>query len=201
MIITCSVLNFYYRDSFLSTLVCILPLCSKFKPSPPESQSLQILPVNNDHWVAVSTVGCAASTAEGIDIIVYDSKYFSLSTDTKLLLSQLVHPDKPAFNLMIASVSKQSGSADYAVPYLTSIAFGLNPSLYVFEQSAMQQHLLNCFQEKITPFLVLRERRSSLTGTTIHVNVYCYCCCVDTGEQMVICDGQCGEWFHTKINV
>ena len=52
------------------------------KPLPPESQSLQILQKSNDHWIAVSTVGCAASTAEGIDIIVYDSKYFSLSTDT-----------------------------------------------------------------------------------------------------------------------
>ena len=76
-----------------------------------------------DRNLTVLTVDCAASTAEGIDIIVYDSKYFSLSTDTKLLLSQLVHP---AFNVTIASVSKQSGSADYAVAYLTSIAFTLH---------------------------------------------------------------------------
>ena len=54
----------------------------------------------------MSTIGCGA---EGIDIIV------SLSTGTKLLLSQLVHTDKPAFNVTIASVSKQSGSADYGL--------------------------------------------------------------------------------------
>ena len=118
------------------------------------------------------------------------------------MLSQLIHTDKPSFNVKIASVSKQSGSADcglYAIAYITSIAFGLNPTLCVFEQSAMRPHLLNCFQEKeMSPFPMLRERRSSLTATTISIKVYCYCRCIDTGEKMVICDGQCGEWFHTK---
>ena len=130
------------------------------------------------------------------------SKYSSLSTGTKLVLSQLIHTDKPYFNVKIASVSKQSGSADcglYAIAYITSIVFGLNPTLCVFEQSAMRPHLLNCFQEKeMSPFPMLRGRRSSLTATTICIKVYCYCRCIDTGEKMVICDGQCGEWFHTK---
>ena len=53
-------------------------------------------------------------------------------------------------------------------------------------------------EKKITPFPVLRERRSSLTARTICIKVYCHCWCIDTGEKMVICDKQCGEWFHTK---
>ena len=102
------------------------------------------------------------------------------------------------------AVSKQSGSADcglYAITYITSIAFGLDHTLCVClsNQLYMRPHLLNCFQEKeMSPFPMLRERRSSLTATTICIKVYCYCRCIDTGEKMVICDGQCGEWFHTK---
>ena len=56
--------------------------------------------------------------------MVYDSKY--ASTETKLLLSQLVHTDKPAFTVKVASVIKQSGSADcgvFVIAYITSIAF------------------------------------------------------------------------------
>ena len=39
----------------------------------------------------------------------------------KLLLSQLVHTDKPTFNIKIANVSKQSGTSDcglYAIAYM-----------------------------------------------------------------------------------
>ena len=86
----------------------IVPL----KPFQPQSKSLQILHVNGCHWIAVSTVDCTASTE---DIVVYDSKYASLSTETKLLLSHLVHTDKPAFTVKVASVTKQSGSADWSV--------------------------------------------------------------------------------------
>ena len=161
---------------------------------------MQILHVHGDHWIAVSTVGCTANTEE--DIVIYDSKYASLSADTKLLLSQLVHTDKPVFTVKIASVTKQSGSTDcglFAIAYITSIAFDLDPAQYVFNQTAMRPHLQKCFEEKkITPFPVLRERRSSLTARTMCIKVYCYCRCIDTGEKMVICDGQCGEWFHTK---
>ena len=101
-----------------------LQLVGPLKPFPSESQSLQILHVNRDHWIAVSTVGCTADTDDSEDIIVFDSKYSSLSMGTKLVLSQLIHTDKPSFNVKIASVSKQSGSADcglYAIAYVTSL--------------------------------------------------------------------------------
>ena len=87
----------------------ILQKIAPLKPFQPQSKSLQILHVNGNHWIAVSTVGCTASTE---DIVVYDSKYASLSAETKLFLSQLVHTDKPAFTVKVASVTKQSGSAD-----------------------------------------------------------------------------------------
>ena len=112
----------------------------------------------------------------------------------------MVNTDKPAFNAKIATVCKQSGSADYAIAYITSIAFGLDPSLCVFNQTAMRDHLLKCLQaKKITPFPIMRERRSSqISSRHVCVKAYYYCRCTDTGEKMVLCDGQCGQWFHMK---
>lgn len=98
------------------------------QPFQPQSKSLQILHVHSEHWFAVSTVGCTAYTEE--NIVIYASKYSSLSVDTKVLLSQLVHSDKPIFTVKIASVTKQSGSAHcrlFSVAYITSIAFDLEP--------------------------------------------------------------------------
>ena len=59
--------------------------------------------------------------------------------------------DKPSFTVRVASVTKQSGASDcglYAIAYITHIATGLNPSLYIFRQALMRNHLLKCFEQK-----------------------------------------------------
>ena len=63
--------------------------CKKMGPLkalPRDSESLQILHVEGDHWIAVSSVGC-----NNEEIAIYDSKSMSLSAETKLLLAQLIH--------------------------------------------------------------------------------------------------------------
>ena len=102
---------------------------------------------------------------KAIDIVIYDSKYSSLSQRTQTLIAKLVNTDKPSFTVRVASVTKQSGASDcglYAIAYITHIATGLNPSLYIFRQALMRNHLLKCFeQKKLEPFPVFKERRVS----------------------------------------
>ena len=89
---------------------------------------------------------------------------------------------------------QQSGSTDcglFAIAYITSIAFDVDPAQYVFNQTAMQPHLQKCFEEKIT--FPSFERDDHLAQCALK-----YTAIVDALTQMVICDGQCGEWFHTK---
>ena len=89
------------------------------KPFQPQSKSLQILRVKGNHWIAISTVECTAITEY---IMVYDSKYVSSATPFTTGAS--------SFHCKVASVTKQSGSADcglFANAYITSIAFGLTP--------------------------------------------------------------------------
>ena len=157
--------------------------------------SLQILLVNSNHWITVSTI-----KADGTDITVYDSKYSHLHCDTKRLLSQLVHTCKKSFTVRMANVNKQAGDNDcglFAAAYCTSLAHGCNPSACVYEQASMRSHLLKCLEEKkMIPFPTIRQRRVG-TAKVMDVEVYCYCRCVNDGSPMVQCDGKSyKEWFH-----
>lgn len=102
---------------------------------------------NRNHWIAVSTVNCN----EKEDIIVYDSKFSSsLSPDTLMLLAQVIKTEKSAICIKVANVTKQTGSSDcgrFAIAYITHIAFGMNPSSCVFQQSSTREHFLKCLED------------------------------------------------------
>ena len=72
--------------------------------NPLPKHSLQILHTDGDHWVAVSTFNTGDH-----DIIMYDSKYSTLSPSTHTLLAKVVHT---AFTVKLANVTKQSGDSD-----------------------------------------------------------------------------------------
>ena len=97
-------------------------------------------------------------------------------------------------------MTKQSGGSEcglYALAYITHIAFGLDPSLFVFDSDSMRSHLINCVESKeIQPFPIIRERRRLPGINIVVINVYCHCRCPDTGSKMVKCDGECGQWYH-----
>ena len=136
--------------------------------NPLPKDSLQILHTDGDHRVAVSMFDTGDE-----DIVVYDSKYSSLSPSAQALLAKLVHTDKPTFTVKLANVTKQSGASDcglYAIAYLIHIASGLNPSVVIFEQAKMRKHLIKCFEQKnIEPFPVIKERRMSIYPKTITI--------------------------------
>ena len=108
---------------------------------------------------------------------MYDPKYSSVSKSTQTILAKLVNTDKPAFSVRMASVLKQSGSSDcglFAIAYVTHIA------------------------NRLDPFSILKERRSSNLSKVISIKVYCYCHSTYNGEKMVECSEVCGEWYHIK---
>ena len=166
----------------------------------PLLKSLQILHTgetenNRNHWIAVSTVNYNKKE----DIIVYDSKFSSsLSPDT------LIKTEKSAICIKVANVTKQTGLSDcglFAIAYITHIAFGMNPSSCVFQQSSMREHFLKCLEDKkMQPFPVSnRKRRTSVSHKIIEEPVYCYCRCPNVGEKMFGCDGICGGWSMQNV--
>ena len=148
--------------------------------------SLQVLHVNGDHWITVTTCDC-----DGADIIVFYSKYVSLTKSTMTLLTKLVKSKNKFFTAQITNTIKQSGSRDcevFAAAYATSLAFGHNSCAFVYDQCRMREHLLRCLQQKkMEPFPYIRMRRTG-TPRVQFVNVYCHCRCPDSGNAMVCCD-------------
>ena len=99
----------------------------------------------------LSTFDC-----DGVDIIVFDAKYVSLTKSTMTLLTNLVKSKNKSFTAQITNTIKQFGSSDcgvFAAAYATSLAFGHDPCAFVYDQSRMREHLLRCLQQtKMEPF-------------------------------------------------
>ena len=102
-----------------------------------ETGLLQILHVNNNHWAALSYINN--------NISYYDSSYSTLSPTTKQVIANLFHLQHNAskLNILLKDVSHQSGIVDcglYAIAYITSIAYGNDPSALVFCQEMLRSH-------------------------------------------------------------
>ena len=174
----------------------------KRKRGPIYPETVQILHVDGNHWITVSSLGCKNGDDSGneLDITVYDSIYFRLSKHTEILLAKLLQTKQRAFTVKISNVNKQAGTDDcgvFAVAYCTSLVYGQNPSMFVYNQTMMRTHLVKCLQnKKLEPFPILRERRIGKFITT-QVEVFCYCRSPNDGSPMVRCDNKhCREWFQ-----
>ena len=80
-----------------------------------DTDSLQILHTDGNHWIALSIFNCDAAV-----ITVNDSKYTTVRESTQNILANLNYTDRPFFSINIPSVSKQSGSSDcglFAIAY------------------------------------------------------------------------------------
>ena len=85
-----------------------------------------------------------------------------MSQSTGRILAKMIKTCQPYFT-EVANVAKQSGTLDcgvYAIAFITHIANGLDPSLYVFDQGKVREHLTKCFEKrKLETFPVCRKRR------------------------------------------
>ena len=131
---------------------------------------------------------------------MYDSLNGSLSKEIKALLARLLKTTMKRLLVKFGNTTKQAEFDDcglFAAAYCTTLAYSQNPNSYVYDQSAMRKHLINCLEaQHIEPFPIIRERRIG-TANIIPIEVFCYCRNTDDGTPMVRirCDG-CKEWFH-----
>ena len=154
--------------------------------------SVQILHVNGNHWLTVSTMD------PGFDVTVYDSMHFMMHESTKSLLAQLLKTTKKQLSVCFANTNKQAGFNDcgvFAAVYCTALVHGDNPSSYVYEQKDLRGHLIKCLEGgTVQPFPVIRPRRVGV-ASIFTIDVFCYCRNRDDGSKMVQCN-MCKDWFH-----
>ena len=129
--------------------------------------SIQILHVDGNHWLTISTLDSSSSN----EVTVYDSLHFTLSKDTEELLAKLMKSPESQLMVKLGNTNKQAGFDDcglFAAAYCTSLAHGQNPSSFVYDQAAMRTHLVRCLEtQKVEPFPIVRQRRTGTTRLTI----------------------------------
>ena len=111
--------------------------------------AIQIFNINGNHWIVVVT----AKSGKGVQ--VYNSAHTSLDQASAILIKDFFRCSLS--NIKAVAVQKQlPGSNDwdvYAIANATTIAFGGDPSLVKYDQSAMRFHLIECLTLKnIKPF-------------------------------------------------
>ena len=169
--------------------------------NPEQREFVQILHNGRGHWLTVSTVGAPSSS-----VFVYDSLYSSASPSQMMQIASLLYSKEKKISLLFKDVQMQDGSSDcgvFAIAFATAITFGLDPGAFLFDQSKMRQHLLQCLQKsKMSMFPVNRYRR---VGGRIKyedtISLFCICRLPKFSNSNWVQCSKCKEWFHDGICV
>ena len=139
--------------------------------TPPDSEFVQVIIVNGDHWIAVSTVGCQPST-----IKVFDSLGGRLPKRSLKLVADLMQSQEKQLSIEFIDVQKQRGGSDcglFSLVFITSICNGQDPAKQVYDQTAMRNHLQQCIERgQMAPFPSSASRKPEQTVTKT-IKIYC----------------------------
>ena len=108
--------------------------------------------------MTISTIGTIHP-----NVHVYDSLYSCAGTCLKTQIACLLASEEPELQLNYMNVMMQSGTSEcgvFAIAFATALAYGENPTQYLFDQSEMRSHLTTCLergQMTMFPFKKLRK--------------------------------------------
>ena len=134
---------------------------------------------NGKHWLTVLTVGAAHPTAK-----VYDSIYSNAGPENQALIATT----RGEIIANFIDVPFQSGCNDcglFTIAYAITIALGLRPEEYQFEQAGMRARMLRSLEaQKIEMFPVFRRRRvkDGMVRAMRRISVHCTCRCIAHAE-------------------
>lgn len=141
---------------------------------------VQIIHVNENHWITVSTVGCVPGNVK-----VYDTMHHKLTLEMKSIIADLMQVHTKSHHIILATVTciyfmqvkqkflfveyvnvqLQKGDPDsdvLAVAIATAICHGKKPEFMNFDQSKSRKHLYKAFEEKLVllPFPAAKRKAS-----------------------------------------
>uniref|UniRef100_A0A1X7VA30 Ubiquitin-like protease family profile domain-containing protein n=1 Tax=Amphimedon queenslandica TaxID=400682 RepID=A0A1X7VA30_AMPQE len=112
---------------------------------------LQIIHIGSNHWAIIFTIGSTEETVK-----LYDSLYTSIGSETITIIASLFRFPTPSFTVEVMNEGRQVGFQDcglYAISFVTSLAYGEDPTIIKYEDQEMRNHLLECFEIKeLSPF-------------------------------------------------
>ena len=172
-------------------------LATKLAMEPQTGEFVQILNIQRNHWMLVSTVGCQMG-----HVNVYDSLHLHLSSKTKTVVADLLRHEGSTITLHYCGVQWQSGCDDcglFAIAFATALCHGHEPAMKVYDQAKMRKHLRNCLiNGKVIPFPERARAHKRVVEDPMKEEfaVYCICRLPDNGSVMVQCE-RCQQWYHT----
>lgn len=167
---------------------------------------IQIVNLNNQHWICISNIGCLPGVVDVFDSI---PSYSVGSSSLKSQVAAILRPRETSFTLQFVDTQRQSGSNDcalLAIDFATALCHQQDPQLCTYDQGKMRSHLHQAFKQGIlTPFppsLKPRRRGRDRKLTIQTVQVYCKCRQPwnkrdEENGGLVQCTA-CHEWYHEK---
>ena len=142
----------------------------------------------------MSTIGCTPSRVN-----IYDNLHGHVSMHTKRIIADILQSPKSSISLILNDVQVQANQDDcglFALANASALCNGIDPCTIVYTQSAMREHLCNCFHHgALTPFPNKKKRQNLGPPQIETFDIYCFCRQSDYGETMVECTA-CKQWFH-----
>ena len=115
-------------------------LSEKFAFVPQPDEFIQILNLNNNHWIVISTIGCPAATVN-----VYDSLHCTLPSRAQRVVADILQCQSTHITVRYPDVQWQSNSHDcglFALANATALCARLDPCTLSFEHARMRDHYL-----------------------------------------------------------
>ena len=165
---------------------------------------VQILHINQTHWVCVSNLNCSPATVD-----VYDSMLSVGSQTLEKQVAAVAQCQENELTIRYIDVQQQEGGRDcglFAVAFAKCLCAGADPHQLSLEQGAMRKHFADCLEDgELLPFphasssTLLGRRR---TRRLQRLKVYCLCRLPwdrhnTTRGSLVQCTS-CKEWFHEQ---
>ena len=140
---------------------------------------IQIMFVDNNHWLTVSNV----MSKDVADIFIYDSISVNETEKARQIYENLKECTQyqKDINLYWPRVTQQMGYKDcglFAIAFAASLAVGEDPIYINYNQRKMRNHLINCFNNnKITPFPRIIKCTMCLEDSESDNDLFiCNCC-------------------------
>ena len=183
------------------------PQCGKFfrfKPVPTNKKYVQVLHVEECHWITVSNIDVRQDTMIRNQVCIYDSlKSGCISLTTKKQIASLTKPIHRELQLDVMNIMTQPDSSScglFAIACCTDLVHKLDPTLSQYDVTQMRAHLRKCFENRtMVPFPVTRKRRVPL-GNRIkrsqQLELICECRMPKERKSPIISCSSCKNLFH-----
>ena len=145
-------------DGFQGTL-----LQQNFSWAVPSSEFVQVLHVNGNHWIIISSIGVSDN--------MYDSLYNGITQTTKELIAKYVHKDRVKINIINVQQENNSDCGVFAIAFAKCLLEGNDPSLYDFVNP--RKHLAQFLPEGIIPPFpkVFAEHIPQVLNKLVHIQL------------------------------